>query len=232
MRSFYAAVCAICLVGTFVPAAQAQFVDELTFEFSGAQTPSGTPPWGRATFQGNMDGSVTLTLENLLQGAGEFFDKWLFNLNTTLTPSALTFAYVSGQDTSPAGTVTSTDLHQDADGNDGQFKADGDGYYDIKFDWTTNAFVGGETSVWTITSSEGDLVGNDFGFESIDGAGPGTFFSAAHVGGLEDPNGAPGNTDGSGWIASDGAMVIPAPGAMVLAALGLGLVGVVRKRIA
>ena len=236
MRSILTAFCAICLVGVLVPSAQAQFVDELMYEVSGAVSPSGDPPWGRATFVGN-GGTVTLTMESLLNGSDESYKVWLFNINPDITPSDLTITYVGGVAADGATGVSTTDANQSDSGSGGDFKADGDGYYDISFTWANGSLFGDadagdafSTSVYTIEWSGGDLTSSDFMYRSIDGGGVGTFFSAAHVGGLYLPGGDDGNTDGSGWIASD--EPIPAPGAVVLAALGLGLIGIVRRRVA
>ena len=87
--------------------------------------PTETPPWIIAEFEdGATPGSVTLTL------AGSFvtgyLDKWYLNLDPSFNPANLTFTRTNANLTpSPAA------INKSANG----FNVEGDGFYDIEFDW-------------------------------------------------------------------------------------------------
>lgn len=102
------------------------------------------------------------------------------------------------------------------------FKADGDGWFDILFDFppppgSQNArFTAGETVVYDITYT-GPIDVNSFDFSSAPGGGNGTFLSAAHVQ-------QTGGGSGSGWIGA----AVPEPATALL--LGGGLVALAAGR--
>ncbi len=93
------------------------------------------------------------------------------------------------------------------------FKADGDGWFDIQFDFPpppgsfAAKFTAGESVIYDITSSEAIDVFS-FDFSSAPGGGNGTFRSAAHVQGI----GRDG--DDSGWIGDEN--VIPEPASVLV----------------
>jgi hypothetical protein len=191
---------------------------DLNFEFSGAQTPAGSPSWGTATFDDEgTPGTVELEMAaNINQGtSGEFVRFWYFNFDPTLSLTAANF------DSDPlatnAGGIT---VQEDS------LKADGDGFFDFRFDWPNPAsdppggFDSGSVE-WTITAA--GLTADDFNYFSVDDTGSGDkggLLHAAHVQGLSG--------GGSGWLTDQ--TVVPIPGSALLLAPGLILLAAVRRK--
>ena len=101
------------------------------------------------------------------------------------------------------------------------FQADGDGMYDIWFDFPTanndNRFKDGEELVWIITGN--GITANSFDYLSAPGGGYGPFQSVAHVPSIL------GEENNSQWIAA-----VPIPATVwIFGARLIGLVGVRRK---
>lgn len=193
-----------------LPAQATSLVMGLNYEFSGANEPAGsTDPWLKATFDdGGTPGVVTLKLEGVGLVANEFVTEWDFNFNPDLALDSL-------------GITTSySDVSIDK-GTD-NFKADGDGYFDIQFSFVqappANRFGAGSVAMFEFTMD--GLTVNDFNFVSVDGpVGKTGFLTAAHVQGIGP------NDDLSGWIAPNShETVIPEPSTVFL--LGLGLLGI------
>ena len=204
VRKLFVALLFVAFASARADAASVIF--ELNNEFSGAQTPTGTPPFLRATFS-NVMGGVELKLESLLNGATEFVNVWNFNLDPNLNPNLLSFAFQSG---SPNSATINTGVNA--------FMADGDGQFDIQFDWPNGGagrFNGSDMVTYLITSSEA-ISAASFDFLSSPAGGHGPFPTAAHVQGIGD--------GGSGWI------TIPEPtsGLLMLGALA-GIVAIRRR---
>lgn len=204
LRFLFAASLLVVIASARADAASVIF--ELNNEFSGAVTPTGTPPFLRATFT-DVVGGVELKMESLLNSGTEFVNVWNFNLDPNLNPNLLSFAFQSG---SPNTASISTGVNA--------FQADGDGRYDIEFDWPNGGagrFNNADMVTYLITSSQ-TISAASFDFLSAPAGGHGPFPTAAHVQGIGD--------SGSGWI------TVPEPtsGLLMLGALA-GLV-VIRRR--
>ena len=174
----------------------------LNTEFSGGVNPQGTAPWATAVFDDSVGGAntvrLTMSASNLV--ATEFISEWSFNFDPALNPGWLTFTSVN----------TGVD----------SFKADGDGFFDIRFDFPPPPgnfgakFTTGEQVIYDLTYSGSPIFAASFNFPSANGGGAGTYVSAAHVQGISGT--------GSGWIGP----VVPEPTSLILigSLAGLGLI--------
>lgn len=216
----------LSLIGILAPINAYSLSITLNTEFSGGAVPSGFPTI--SILQGaNADTVNVLITSNLISGT-EFIDEVVFNYggaNPLVT--GLTATFTSGQAATDGIFFGSN-----------AFKADGAGYFDIKFDYeasnNSNRFTAGETSAYTLSVASGlGLSPDDFSFLSTASA-KGSFGGAAHVQGIA-------TAPGSGWVG--GPPIggpnppdpepdpVPEPTAVWMLGLGLlGLVGYKRKQ--
>ena len=208
MRCFVIGVVVVVLLFTSNVAATIVPFD-MTVIYEGTGVPTNPPPWLNATFDdGGSAGTVDLTISapGLVEN-GEKVAGVYFNLDPALDPTQLVFSapIKTGQFEDPG-----INLGIDS------FKADGDGYYDIRIDFDQDgwkkAFNGGEAVEYTITLAS--LTANSFDFISAPDGGAGEYETAAHLIGLADGD--------SAWI------TIPEPTTICL--LGLGGLGLLRRR--
>jgi hypothetical protein len=191
-------------------------------EFSGGDQPLGSV---KTDFTTIAPGTVDLTISSLLQGS-EFMSEISFNLDPTLNPTSLAFALQS----SSGGFLVpgSNDILTGVNA----FQADGDGKYDILFDFapppggTSNVFDNSESVTFRITGIA-TLTEDSFNFLSAPAGGHGPFLAAAHIQGVGP------SASGSGWIAPNGGNGVPDGGTTVmLLGTALASLGALRRRFA
>jgi PEP-CTERM motif len=193
-------------------------------EFSSGTPPAGPAPWITATIQTVTPGTVQFTIANNGLLSSEFVSGFYLNLNTNFNPLNLSISYISSAGSFLIPSVASGTIELGTD----SFKADGDGKYDLLFDFSTvsgSTFGAGESITYQISGISG-LVADDFVYLSAPNGGHGPFYAAAHVQGIGPTGGL------SGWVEpSLGAQpfLVPEPSSSVLVALGLGFLGFVRR---
>lgn len=192
--------------------AHAGLIYDLDHEFSGATEPSGDAPWLQAEFSQEVANTVRLNMRDLTLQNGEFVREWYFNFNPGKAVTDLNVSHVSGVEANEVSLA------------ENEFRASGNGYFDILFDFPErqrDRFGVGSESIYDFTLD--GLVFDDFEFVSVGGPeGKTGFGSAAHVGGIGEDSGwiAPSNGDTNGGTPP---AEIPEPG--MLGMFGLGLLG-------
>jgi hypothetical protein len=194
----------------------------LVFDNSfGADAPDGTD-WFTAFFDETAANEVTLTMTVAGTIGNADISEAYFNLDPNYL-ALLTITHVSGD---VATVSTASD----------NFQADGDGLYDILFDFpeAPPRFSAGDTSVYTLSGA--GLLASSFNFLSTpNDGGSGPFLAAAHVletGPLEcDPDFTcpPHELENlnSDWISPS---IVPVPAAAWMFGSALGLLGWVRRK--
>jgi hypothetical protein len=194
----------------------------LDTEFSGAQQPAGSVEVVFDDHGGT--GAVDLTITSQLNeplGPLEFMSELYLNFNPDKNPDDLASAFT---ETGSSGFFTDPLISLGVN----QFKADGDGFFDILFtfdnsDGSLTRFDDTDSITYTITLA--GLVEEDFNFLSAPGGGHGPFSAAAHIQGV----GLDG--EGSGFIAPPNGNGVPDGGTtMMLLGSALACLGALRRR--
>ncbi len=215
-------IAALTLLGGFLTSAAYAAIITLEYDTSfGAVAPDGAAPWATAIFDdGGTAGSVTLTMSVASTVGDADLRSLYFNLDSLLDPTALSFNRTGGTGPSSLDTGISTGVDS--------FKAGGDGFYDILFDFPTSnqgggskRFNAGEGLTYEI-SGIGSLTANDFNFLSSPSGGAGPFRSAGQF-----LSTGPLGED-SDWV---GVSAVPVPAAVWLFGSGLlAFAGVARRK--
>ena len=219
-RLLFHAVLAAAVVGLSVPASAATITFDLATVYTG-DAPEGTAPWLRATFTDNADG-VLVTLDSLLQGEGEFVTDWAFNFE------GLPLSVLDGTIDWVSGAVADVRLADPPPPND---IAVGPSFnYDVLFAFPTantgRLGIDFDQSVYQITAD--GVTASMFGFLN---PGSPQFFSAAHVQGIDGPNGSGHIGDGNGEDNEEPLTPVPEPASFALLGLG-GVMLTVRRYLA
>ena len=215
-RTFLAAATVFAAMAVLpVQAATVTFNYDISF---GAVAPDGPTPYATAVFDdGGTAGSVTLTMS--VAGSVNLADvtAMYFNLDPALDPNSLNFLRTGGDGPTAANTTIST-------GTD-NFQADGDGRYDILFDFPpppgqqAARFNSNEFLTYDITGIA-TLTADDFNFFATPAGGFGPYLSVAR---FQDTGPLQEDSD---WVG-----VVPVPAAVWLFGSGLlGVVGIARRR--
>jgi hypothetical protein len=208
LRSLLSLVPALALAAFALEARAVSFTLDLVIHFG-----DGSASGGVAVTVEDIVGGVRLTMDASGLSGGEDVTEWFFNIDdVNVDLGALTATYVSGDiDT----TNTSASFGSDA------FMADGDGDFDVLFDFPPpgmNRFSADEIVVYDI-SGDGDLDALDFFAFSSAGGGQGTFLSAAHI----QSTGV--DEEGSDWVGA-----VPEPGGALLFGVGSLIAGLAIRR--
>lgn len=188
------------------PSQAATVTYSLDYIFS-PPTGSGTP-LATVTLT-DFDTAVQFDITNRA-GAGTRLDSLYFNFaQGAINPDQLTFSNVSA-----APGTYSTLLAPSISATVAALKADGDGYFDGKFSYSTNNFLGdGQTLSFRLSAAGQDLSVNDFQFFSLPGGGTGSYIMASHIQNMP-------YSGSSLWVGT--VAVVPLPGALLLFGTGLG----------
>ena len=201
------------VTGGKVSAAQ---MDLNTVFSTGAVPPYSTnTPWLEYRLDNLGPNSVLFTLTATNMTGTEKIGGFYFNFNDTLSLPDLSFSAPIIN----AGSFTVPTISKGMN----NFKADGDGYYDVLLSFDTSGglpayFGNGDSLSYLLTySGSGTMTDASFAFLSAPGGGWGPYYAAAHI--QSTPNGG----SGSAWLASLEVTYAPIPEPATAAILTVGL---------
>lgn len=205
------------LIGlVIIPGTASAVMYNLDYVFS---PPTGTTaPFGTITLT-DLGNAVRFEVMNQ-GGNGSRLDSLYFNFGRSgVNPNQLVFSNVSA-----AGNTYQTVLAPTGGSTVSSLKADGDGYYDGKIQYTGNNFLGhGQVLSFDLAVAGHNLDVSDFHLFSLPGGGTGTYIMASHL-----QNISPGGS--SLWVGTTA--IVPLPAAVWLFGSGLAsLIPMIRRQL-
>jgi hypothetical protein len=177
--------------------------------------PAGSLPWLTVVTTDIGPNVVYVEFKASNLTGSEYVSEWFLNVDPSLDVSQLSFTLQS-----QTGSFIVPVVEKLTDG----FKADGDGFFDIRLTFDSSGtnvhrFSADDSITYSVSSTGGTVLSSSFSFLSAPGGGDGPFYSAAHV-----------NSTGVGGLESRWIAAVPEPSAALLALAGAGLLGRRRRR--
>ena len=148
--------------------------------FSGPGVPEGPTPWVAVTVDDSY--GVAITVRRSIEAVGlvgiEYISEIYLNFDSTLDSTNLSFTEI----TNPTSMNPATDI---STGNN-LYKANGDGFFDIHFDFPpppgnfASKFTSGETVVIDLTYTSA-ISADSFAYQSVNSQGGYDPFAAVHI---------------------------------------------------
>ena len=189
-----------------------------------------TLPWVTASFANLATNTVMMMINASGLGPGQRIESLYFNL-ASITPSSLTFSWVSGPAAQSIGLASNN------------FKADGDGYYDVKLSYDTRTTLKGSANVNVLSNanppsvyriSGSGLTASSFLATSspVDSKGKGgsccgPLYGAAHI---QFATSGQSNWINAGYVGTPSVSAAPEPEIMAMMLVGFGFAGFAARR--